>query len=100
LASLLKNSTLSLLNEIVTFTLSSFKTNKFGGGRKSLMLFVLPKGSFVYFIWLFITIRAYHIFHDSPSLAVLNGIVLWGAADETGTGYCVPLAYESDIRSV
>jgi hypothetical protein len=37
--------------------------------------------------------------HDSLSLAVLNGIVLWGAADKTGTGYRVPLAFESDIRS-
>jgi hypothetical protein len=25
--------------------------------------------------------------HDSLSLAVFNGIVLWGAADQTGTGY-------------
>ena len=37
--------------------------------------------------------------HDSLSLAVFNGIVLWGAADQTGTGYRVPLAFESDIRS-
>jgi hypothetical protein len=32
-------------------------------------------------------------------LAVFNGIVLWGATDQTGTGYRVPLAFESDIRS-
>jgi hypothetical protein len=38
--------------------------------------------------------------HDSLSLAVFNGIVLWGAIDQTGTGYRVPLAFESDIRSV
>ena len=37
--------------------------------------------------------------HDSLSLAVFNGIVLWGAADQTGTGYRVPLAFESDMRS-
>jgi hypothetical protein len=37
--------------------------------------------------------------HDSLSLAVSNGIVLWGASDQTGTGYRVPLAFESDIRS-
>jgi hypothetical protein len=32
--------------------------------------------------------------HDSLSLAVFNGIVLWGAADQTGTQYCVPLPFE------
>jgi hypothetical protein len=37
--------------------------------------------------------------HDSLSLAVFNGIVLWGATDQTGTGYRVPLVFESDIRS-
>ena len=37
--------------------------------------------------------------HDSLSLAVFNGIVLWGAADETGTGYCVPLAFELSLTS-
>ena len=37
--------------------------------------------------------------HDSLSLAALNGIVLWGATDRTGTEYCVPLAFESDILS-
>jgi hypothetical protein len=37
--------------------------------------------------------------HDSLSLAVFNGIVLWGATDQTGTGNHVPLAFESDIRS-
>ena len=37
--------------------------------------------------------------HDSLSLAVFNGIVLWGATDQTGTGYRVPLAFESYIRS-
>ena len=37
--------------------------------------------------------------HDSLSLAVFNGIVLWGATDQIGTGYRVPLAFESDIRS-
>jgi len=31
--------------------------------------------------------------HDSLSLAVFNGIVLWGATDQTGTGYRVPLAF-------
>jgi hypothetical protein len=36
---------------------------------------------------------------DSLSLAVFIGIVLWGASDQTGTGYRVPLAFESDIRS-
>jgi hypothetical protein len=36
---------------------------------------------------------------DSLSLAVFNDIVLWGATDQTGTGYRVPLALESDIRS-
>jgi hypothetical protein len=36
--------------------------------------------------------------HDSLSLAVFNGIVLWGTTDQTGTGYRVPLAFESDIR--
>ena len=36
--------------------------------------------------------------HDSLSLAVFNGIVFWGATDQTGTGYRVPLAFESDIR--
>jgi len=38
--------------------------------------------------------------HDSLSLAVFNGIVLWGATDQTGTGYRFPLAFESDIRSI
>jgi len=37
--------------------------------------------------------------HDSLSLAVFNAIVLWGATDQTGTGYRVPLAFESDIWS-
>jgi hypothetical protein len=37
--------------------------------------------------------------HDSLSLAVFNGIVPWGAADQTGTGYRVPLVFESDKRS-
>ena len=37
--------------------------------------------------------------HDSLSLAVFNGIVLWGATDQTGTGYRVPPAFESDVRS-
>ena len=37
--------------------------------------------------------------HDSLSLAVFSGILLWGATDQTGTGYRVPLAFESDIRS-
>jgi hypothetical protein len=37
--------------------------------------------------------------HDTLSLTVFNGIVLWGAADQTGTGYRVPLAFESNIRS-
>jgi hypothetical protein len=45
-------------------------------------------------------LTAYHFQgHDSLSLAVFNGIVLWGATDQTGTGYRVPLAFESDIRS-
>jgi len=44
-------------------------------------------------------LTAYHFRgHDSLSLAVFNGIVLWDAADQTGTGYRVPLAFESDIR--
>jgi hypothetical protein len=59
LASRLKKSTLSLLNEIVTFTLSSFKTNNSGGGRKSLMIFFLPKGSFVYSILFFIDLSPF-----------------------------------------
>jgi hypothetical protein len=37
--------------------------------------------------------------HDSLCLAVFNGIVLWGATDQTGAGYRVLLAFESDIRS-
>jgi hypothetical protein len=46
------------------------------------------------------TLTVYHFQgHDSLSLAVFNGIVLWGATDQTGTGYRVPLAFESDIRS-
>jgi len=32
--------------------------------------------------------------HDSLSLAVFNGIVLWGATDQTGTGYRVPLVFK------
>jgi hypothetical protein len=48
-----------LLNEIVTFTLSSRKTKDSGGGRKSLMIFNLPKGSFVYFILLFIRLSPF-----------------------------------------
>jgi hypothetical protein len=47
-----------------------------------------------------VSLTVYHFRgHDSLSLAVFNGIVLWGAADQTGTGYRVPLAFESDIRS-
>jgi hypothetical protein len=38
--------------------------------------------------------------HDSLSLAVFNGIVLWGAANQTGTTYRILLAFESDIRAV
>ena len=42
------------------------------------------------------TLTVYHFQgHDSLSLAVFNGIVLWGAADQTGTGYCVPLAFRA-----
>jgi hypothetical protein len=59
LASFLKNSTLSLFNEIVTFTLSSLKTNKCGAGRKSLMILVLPMGSFVYSVLFFISPPAF-----------------------------------------
>jgi len=32
--------------------------------------------------------------HDSLSLAVFNGIVLWGATDRAGKGYRIPLALE------
>jgi len=32
-------------------------------------------------------------------MAVFNGIVLWDATDQIGTGYRVPLAFESDILS-
>ena len=35
--------------------------------------------------------------HESLSLAVFNGIVLWGAGDQTGTEYCVPLALNSEV---
>jgi hypothetical protein len=36
---------------------------------------------------------------DTLSLAVFNGIVFWGATDQTGAGYCAPLAFKSDVRS-
>jgi len=41
---------LDLLKEIVTLTLSSFKINCSGGGRKSLITLSSPIGSSVYFI--------------------------------------------------
>jgi hypothetical protein len=45
-------------------------------------------------------LTVYHFWgHDSLSLAVFNGIVLWGAPDQIGIGYRVPLVFESDIRS-
>ena len=40
-----------MLKEIVTLTLSSFKINCSGGGRKSLMTLTSPIGSSVYFIF-------------------------------------------------
>jgi len=45
-----------LLREIVTLTLSSFRTRRSGGGRKSLMTLSFPIGSFVYFILVFINL--------------------------------------------
>src|SRR5712691_4942818 len=49
-ASPLKNSTLRLLNAIVTLTPSSRKTRSAGRGRKSRTTFTLPSGSAVYLI--------------------------------------------------
>jgi hypothetical protein len=37
--------------------------------------------------------------HDSLSLAVFNGIVLWGATEQTGTGNRVPLALPAYEKS-
>src|SRR2546426_10912739 len=53
-ASPLKNSTLRLLNAIVTFTPSSRETRSSGLGRKSGTTFRRPRGSFVYLIFLLI----------------------------------------------
>src|SRR5882724_1799737 len=50
-ASLLKNSTLRLLNVRVTLIPSSRKTRSSGGGRKSGTTFRRPRGSSVYFIF-------------------------------------------------
>jgi hypothetical protein len=44
----LKNATLCLLKDKVTFTPSSFNTNISGGGRKSSTILIRPSGSFVY----------------------------------------------------
>ena len=53
-ASFLKKSTLALLSEIVTLTVSSLKANSAGDGRKSFITFTSPIGSSVYFIFPFI----------------------------------------------
>lgn len=45
---------LFLLSEIVTFTVSSFKANSLGEGKKSSTTFTSPIGSSVYFIFSFI----------------------------------------------
>jgi hypothetical protein len=38
------------------------------------------------------TLTVYHFRgHDSLSLTLFNGIVLWGATDQTGTGIVSPL---------
>ena len=50
----LKNSTLALLKEIVTFIVSSFKTRSFGDGRKSDTTLTFSIGSSVYLIFFFI----------------------------------------------
>src|SRR5207237_638294 len=50
-ASPLKNSTLLLLNAMVTFTPSSRKTRSSGRGRKSGTTLRSPRGSFVYLIF-------------------------------------------------
>jgi hypothetical protein len=47
---------LALLKEIVTLTLSSFKTNWSGGGKKSFTILSLPIVSSVYFILFFINL--------------------------------------------
>ena len=45
LATRLKKSTLSFVNASVTLTVSSFKTNLSGGGKKSEIIFISPTGS-------------------------------------------------------
>jgi hypothetical protein len=55
----LKNSTLDLLREIVTFTVSSFNTNCSGGGRKSLTTRSTPKGSSVYLVAFLINLLSF-----------------------------------------
>src|SRR5579859_3441813 len=63
-ASLLKNSTLRLVNAIVTLTPSSRKTRSSGRGRKSGTTFGSPSGSSVYLIFPLI---------DSPSFPPIAG---------------------------
>src|SRR6266700_132926 len=65
-ASFLKNSTLRLLKEMVTFTPSSRNTRSSGRGRKSGMTLIFPRGSSVYLILLFI---------DSLSFSPITGSV-------------------------
>ncbi len=55
-AVLLKNSTLRLLNAIVTFTPSSRKTRSSGRGRKSGTTFRFPSGSSAYLIFALIDV--------------------------------------------
>jgi hypothetical protein len=50
---------LDFLSEMVTFTLSSFNTNRSGGGRKSLIILGSPIGSSVYFIFVFIYLPSF-----------------------------------------
>jgi hypothetical protein len=52
----LKNSTLSLLRAIVTFTVSSLNTSSSGAGRKSGTTFKGPNGSSVYLIFALINL--------------------------------------------
>ena len=59
MASFLKNSTLALLSEIVTFTVSSLNASSSGEGRKSVITLTLPNGSSVYFIFLFIYLLSF-----------------------------------------
>ncbi len=55
-ASRLKNSTLDLLREIVTFTESSLNANSSGEGSMSAITSTFPKGSSVYLIFVFINL--------------------------------------------